>query len=151
MSFWSSVGSFSIPHYGAMVSVCDNSSIRYCATGKISGQFLRRIVNEFKNSSQLAQNISHESNHCYGSEGPNECDGTTVSAVQWTQRYFELTLGWDFEQVWQWDHQNNVPTLRQVGVTAAVPKTTTTEQTPKQDGEKMVDLLALQLKDNLWI
>ncbi|GAB2938234.1 AAA family ATPase [Aquaspirillum soli] len=83
-----------------------------------------------------------------GDDG-NGLEGKTVAAAQWKQHYFELTLGWDFEQVWQWDHQNNVPTLRQVGVTA--PKTTTTEQTPKQDGEKMVDLLALQLKDNLWI
>ncbi|MFW9609097.1 MAG: hypothetical protein ACMV0H_02715, partial [Aquaspirillum sp.] len=82
-----------------------------------------------------------------GDDG-NGLEGKTVAAAQWKQHYFELTLGWDFEQVWQWDHQNNVPTLRQVGVTALK---TTTEQTPNQDSEKMVDLLALQLKDNLWI
>ena len=59
-----------------------------------------------------------------------------ITALGWAMNFLVakvlLTLGWDFEQVWQWDHQNNVPTLRQVG-------------------EKMVDLLALQLKDNLWI
>ena len=129
----------------------DNSVVRHCAIGPLANVNYYRIVAENKNGGRLEHNISIESHSKQTGDDGNGLEGKTVAAAQWKQHYFELTLGWDFEQVWQWDHQNNVPTLRQVGVTAAVPKTTTTEQTPKQDGEKMVDLLALQLKDNLWI
>lgn len=129
---------------------CDNSEVRHCAIGPLANVDYYRIVEENKNGGRLEHNISIESHSKQTGDDGNGLQGKTVAAALFTQRYFELTLGWDFEQVWQWDHQNNVPTLRQVGVTAAVPKTTT-EQTPKQDGEKMVDLLALQLKDNLWI
>lgn len=128
----------------------DNSVVRHCAIGPLAGVRDYRIVEQNKNSGRLEHNISIESHSKQTGDDGNGLQGKTVAAALFTQRYFELTLGWDFEQVWQWDHQNNVPTLRQVGVTVAVPKTTT-EQTPKQDGEKMVDLLALQLKDNLWI
>jgi len=128
---------------------CDNSVVRHCAIGPLAEVIYYRIVTENKNGGGLEHNISIESHSNQTGDDGNGLQGKTVAAALFTQRYFELTLGWDFEQVWQWDHQNNVPTLRQVGVTA--PKTTTTEQTPKQDGEKMVDLLALQLKDNLWI
>lgn len=128
---------------------CDNSVVRHCAIGPLAEVSDYRIVEENNNGGRLEHNISIESHSKQTGDDGNGLQGKTVAAALFTQRYFELTLGWDFEQVWQWDHQNNVPTLRQVGVTA--PKTTTTEQTPKQDGEKMVDLLALQLKDNLWI
>lgn len=130
---------------------CDNSVVRHCAIGPLAEVSYYRIVGENKNGGRLEHNISIESHSKQTGDDGNGLQGKTVAAALFTQRYFELTLGWDFEQVWQWDHQNNVPILRQVGVTVAVPKTTTTEQTPKQDGEKMVDLLALQLKDNLWI
>lgn len=142
---------------GLVLSCAEKSVIKCCALGLLSirnkAGFDARIVKEMSADCQLDKNISIQGNRVKnsGEETFNGKEGKTISAVQWTQRYFELTLGWDFEQVWQWDQQNNVPTLRQVGVTAAVLKTTTTEQTPKQDGEKMVDLLALQLKDNLWI
>ncbi len=135
-------------HYG-IARYCDNSVVRHCAIGPLAEVRDYRIVTETRNGGRLEHNISIESHSKQTGDDGNGRQGKTVAAALFTQRYFELTLGWDFEQVWQWDHQNNVPTLRQVGVTA--PKTTTTEQTPKQDGEKMVDLLALQLKDNLWI
>ena len=142
--------------YG-IAKTCDNSVVRHCAIGPLA-VVIYRIVKENKNGGRLEHNISIES-HLKQTDNEMKLlvhqiresfglDAKTISAAQWKQHYFELTLGWDFEQVWQWDHQNNVPTLRQVGVTALK---TTTEQTPKQDGEKMVDLLALQLKDNLWI
>lgn len=128
---------------------CDNSVVRHCAIGPLAEVKYGRIVGKNNNGGRLEHNISIESHSKQTGDDGNGLQGKTVAAALFTQRYFELTLGWDFEQVWQWDHQNNLPTLRQVGVTA--PKTTTTEQTPKQDGEKMVDLLALQLKDNLWV
>lgn len=111
---------------------CDNSVVRHCAIGPLAGVRDYRIVEQNKNSGRLEHNISIESHSKQTGDDGNGLQGKTVAAALFTQRYFELTLGWDFEQVWQWDHQNNVPTLRQVG-------------------EKMVDLLALQLKDNLWI
>lgn len=127
---------------------CNNSVVRHCAIGPLAEVKYDRIVGENNNGGGLEHNISIESHSKQTGDDGNGLQGKTVAAALFTQRYFELTLGWDFEQVWQWDHQNNVPTLRQVGVTALK---TTTEQTPKRDGEKMVDLLALQLKDNLWI
>lgn len=110
---------------------CDNSVVRHCAIGPLA-EVNYRIVEENNNGGRLENNISIESHSKQTGDDGNGLQGKTVAAALFTQRYFELTLGWDFEQVWQWDHQNNVPTLRQVG-------------------EKMVDLLALQLKDNLWI
>ncbi|WP_022652959.1 AAA family ATPase [Aquaspirillum serpens] len=111
---------------------CRNSVVRHCAIGPLAEVSYYRIVAENKNGGRLEHNISIESHSNQTGDDGNGQEGKTVAAALFTQRYFELTLGWDFEQVWRWDHQNNVPTLRQVG-------------------EKMVDLLALQLKDNLWI
>lgn len=45
--------------------------------------------------------------------------GKSLAAALWTQRYFEHTLGWDFQDVWRWDAQENRPALRAVGVAAA--------------------------------
>lgn len=115
-----------------IASDCNNSVVRHCAIGPLAEVNYNRIVTETRNGGRLEHNISIESHSNQTGDDGNGREGKTVAAALFTQRYFELTLGWDFEQVWQWDHQNNVPTLRQVG-------------------EKMVDLLALQLKDNLWI
>ena len=131
---------------------CDNSTISHCATGPLSSVYdfitCARIACEVKSGSKLEHNISIEDNWRYDDD-PNGPEGKTVAKAQWTQRYFELTLGWDFDTVWKWDSQNNQPTLQQVGVNALGNKP---KAKPSQTaGKNTADLLTLQLQANLWI
>lgn len=137
---------------------CDNSTIHHCATGPLShvnkDLFYGRIAHEVKNGGKLEHNVSIEGNPVYNNrpQDPNGPEGKTVAYAQWTQRYFELTLGWDFDTVWTWDSQSNLPTLQQVGVNALgkQPKTKVAQTTQAAD-ENTADLLTLQLQANLWI
>jgi MoxR-like ATPase len=72
---------------------------------------------------------------------PNGPDGKSVSPALFTQRYFEEHLGWDFDNVWQWNAERNEPELRRVGVGAAPAKAAAVE---------MSDSLSQQLAANLF-
>ncbi len=51
-------------------------------------------------------------------EGPNEVDGATVSADDAkTQNFYEITLGWDFTDIWEIVAGNDYPTLKVFSVT----------------------------------
>jgi MoxR-like ATPase len=62
------------------------------------------------------------------------------------QRYFEHTLNWDFDTVWQWDDQENRPALRSVGAGA-----TSQQANPAAQQANMVDLLTQQISANIWL
>lgn len=73
-------------------------------------------------------------------------DGESVSANLFKQRYFENTLGWDFDTVWMWDHEKDHPVLRQVGVRAD------TSDTPTASAQtNTADLLTQQIRANIWL
>lgn len=87
--------------------------------------------------------------------GPAQFDSThglaTIpipTAQQRTQRYFEHTLGFDFENIWRWDDASNAPVLRHVGVGAKSKKNDQTKQTTD---EGSVDLLSMQTQANIWL
>lgn len=107
-------------NFSGVAIFVDASTIEYCAVGEFSpsgiiDNWSGRIAFEVKNGGQVADNnVSLDSNKA--GEG---VPGKSVSAALWTQRYFEHTLGWDFESVWRWDTQENRPALRAVGVQAA--------------------------------
>ena len=44
----------------------------------------------------------------------NSGDGKSVSAVLLNQHYYEYTLDWDFERIWQWNDATGYPELRQL-------------------------------------
>jgi MoxR-like ATPase len=62
------------------------------------------------------------------------------------QRYFEHTLGWDFDTVWQWDDAKDRPALRSIGM-GATPQ----QAKPAGKDNNMVDLLTQQMRANIWL
>lgn len=73
-------------------------------------------------------------------------DGESIAAATFKQRYFEHTLGWDFETVWEWNKKGNRPALRQVGVQANIAAPTQPGADPNT-----VDLLTQQVQANIWL
>ena len=71
-------------------------------------------------------------------------DGKSVSAALFNQHYFEHTLGWDFDTVWQWNSTLNRPQLQSVGVGATVKTVAPTQASTN-------DLLAQQISANIWL
>jgi MoxR-like ATPase len=71
-----------------------------------------------------------------------------IAATRFKQRYFEHTMGWDFETIWIWDDQNDRPALRQVGIDAT-PTPTGTAASAK--AAPTVDLLTQQVRANIWL
>lgn len=73
-------------------------------------------------------------------------DGQVVSNHLLTQRYFENTAGWDFENIWQWDSKRNAPILRAIGCAASLDKSDSDLSKP----QNMVDLLSHEISMNVW-
>ncbi|MCX7068034.1 MAG: AAA family ATPase [Methylococcales bacterium] len=133
--------------YG-VTRTCDASTIRQCAIGRVElkdAGWGGRITNDIKNNSTLENNISIDSNPA--TQNDEKKDGKSISPALFNQRYFEHTLGWDFQSVWQWDDQKNHPVLRSVGANAkaASPAKPTAPQADT------VDLLTQQIHANIWL
>ncbi|MEN9374724.1 MAG: hypothetical protein RIR79_2276, partial [Pseudomonadota bacterium] len=75
-----------------------------------------------------------------------QANGKNLDSAQWKQRYFEHTMGWDFDNVWVWNDAENRPELRYVGVGAAQP-----QAKPQNPQEGMEDLLGAELRENIWL
>ena len=97
----------------------------------------------YESNSASSNNISIDSNP---SSSDKAHDGESVSENLFKQRYFENTLGWDFDTVWMWDHEKDHPVLRQVGVRA---DTSGTPAAPAQ--ANTADLLTQQIRANIWL
>jgi MoxR-like ATPase len=127
---------------------CYGSSIEQCALGKLvrSSTDVRgnRIVGECHGVTTLKNNASIDSNN--GHDDINGRDGKTVAAALFKQRYFEHTLDWDFDTVWQWDNKEDRPALRSVGLGANLRQVKSAGQ-----DENMVDLLTQQIRANIWL
>lgn len=149
-------GAFSQPnvdiYFGSIVGACNSSAIRQCAVGPLK-TFLRfsnqrkRIVPLIP-SATLQNNASIDTNP--GDDDPDGTDGKTVAAARFNQRFFESSLGWDFDTVWQWDATHNRPTLRpntgaaaNLAATGAAPTAT--------NGVPLEDLLTRQVQANIWL
>jgi len=116
-------GSF---YFSGIASSCEHSIIRQCALGRLERRLhrvmLSHVVQQIKSYVTLENNISIESNS--DKDGINNDaslmtlslmlqsgldkrsnfksnNGTAVAAALFKQRYFENTLGWDFDTVWQ--------------------------------------------------
>lgn len=146
--------------FSGITANCNNSTIRYCAFGVFNGDtpqtnfgFVRRlaagiilqgrIAAEIKGQSILQNNIALDSHA--GTSDSNGKDGKSVPVALFTQHYFEHTLGWDFDTVWQWNNAENRPELQSVGVGAVVNKVKATSTHASED------LLTQQIRANLWL
>jgi hypothetical protein len=77
-----------------------------------------------------------------------DSNGESVAAARFNQRFFESSLGWDFDKIWMWDDQENRPALRQVGV---VETSWATRNSTSSGQQPSVDLLTQQVKANIWL
>jgi MoxR-like ATPase len=102
----------------------------------------KRIAYSVENSSTVQNNAAIDTTP--GTDDKNGSDGKTVAAAAFKQRFFEDTLGWDFETVWQWDDANQRPSLRAVGPNAVAPSAAPMP-------EAMEDLLTRQVLGNMWL
>ena len=133
-------------NFSGIVSTSKNESeIRNCAIGKCTTEinWKARIVAKIESNSASSNNISIDSNP---SSSDKAHDGESVSENLFKQRYFENTLGWDFDTVWMWDHEKDHPVLRQVGVRADISGT---PAAPAQ--ANTADLLTQQIRANIWL
>jgi len=124
------------------------TTIRGCALGVFKADKLDgRIVQSHNQVCTLENNIALD---CHkGTSDPNGKDGQSVSAALWTQHYFEHTLGWDFDTVWQWSTAQKQPELRAAGVDAFQQRQPATVAPAAKEG--MGDLLTEQLRANFWL
>ncbi len=74
-------------------------------------------------------------------------DGKSISAALFQQHYFEHTMDWDFQNIWQWDSAKGQPVLQSVGVGAKMSGSHR-NRTGHQADE---DLLAQQMNANIWL
>lgn len=127
----------------------NSSNITKCALGRFTSDSILggKIARENKNNSTFDKNVFIDS--VAQSGGIN---GEAIAAARFNQRYFEHTLNWDFEKTWMWDHKNDHPALRQVGIgatPAAMP--TATKAPAESEKQPSVDLLTQQVKANIWL
>ena len=130
-----------------IATTCNASTIRQCALGRLdrssSDVPVYRLAEVYQNASTLKNNASIDSNS--GIDDINGIDGKTVAAALFKQRYFEHTLGWDFDTVWQWNDKEDRPALRSVGL-----GTSSQQVSPAAQESNMMDLLTQQMRANIW-
>lgn len=94
----------------------------------------------------LKNNASIDTNP--GTDDANGSDGKTVAAARFNQRFFEHTLGWDFDNVWQWDTTHDHPVLRFPDL---VKTNTLTKVNTEATTVPTEDLLTQQVRANFWL
>lgn len=148
-------GGYNGASLSGMVTLCDNSTIRQSVLGKLdlpNSDFNKqnRIVYKTQNAT-LSQNVSIDSNQwefrTSQTSGPandfNSGDGKSIAAVLLNQDFYEHTLGWDFERIWQWDDATGYPALRSnIALAPAASAAPAANQT---------SLLTSQFNRNIWL
>lgn len=139
----------------------ENFDSRICqvmSTGGINSyQIMRNLQEAREHGIELFNNYSLDQNKMgdrnYGEGDKDGQQGQSISAQLATQRFFENTLGWDFENVWCWDDANNQPALRHAGVGArpAGLQAAVASLAAPADDTSMADLLTQQVQANIWL
>ena len=136
---------------------CENSTIQYCVLVHITNNEPKYFgkINQYTNGTcTLKRNIicllERENSsinldtrkHFSADSQYGEC----ILASAYNQHYFEHTLGWDFDTVWQWNTAENRPELQSVGVGAVVDGVKKASTNSTTD-----DLLTQQIRANIWL
>ena len=103
-----------------------------------------KVVSSISSQAVLKENIAK--NKGDRASEPNGPFGQTLAPALFKQHYFEHTLGWDFDTVWQWDDANNRPALRPVSA-----RTAGLTPEPAAASANTIDLLTQQIRANLWL
>lgn len=133
-------------YLSGVATTCKSTVISGCALGTVERSErdvrLFGIVENLAGQSQLTNNAAISTNKL-GSDEVDGPSGRCVAAERFNQRYFEHTLGWDFEYVWEWDAQENRPAL------CASPGQSVLRT--GRPARHEVDLLTLQIRENIWL
>ncbi|HRF57585.1 MAG TPA: hypothetical protein PLV58_09330, partial [Campylobacterales bacterium] len=130
----------------------------------IKGAIVKRIVCSIEsstnfgfilsisNSTRIGDSTSPSLNNNFaidtikGEDNANGKDGKTISTALFKQRFFEHTLGWDFENNWEWDDAENAPKLR-----LSQPEETNGQNGGTNDSTQTEDSLVAQVRANIWL
>lgn len=144
-AFTVSSGAFSYSTSGCFTANSENNKIKNCALGLVSTSADRFYgFCSSRSTTELLGNVSVGTNKF---SAPDDIiNGRLVDEVRFNQGLLQHSLGWDFENIWQWNDQANSPRLQSVGLSAA--KSPISEQAPESD---KIDLLVQQMNANLWV
>lgn len=168
--WWRSVSS-NKAKLSAITITSKDSSIKSCAVGYVrfrtgDAVWNPRIVNDMENT-VLQYNVSIDDNRiqngdpysnyhdmlAYGTDA-NSKNGLSISKAQFVQYYFEYTLGWDFDLIWEWNEADNhgYPYLNlreDITINITQQITEEPEEIITQNPEE--SLLYQQFKANIWL
>lgn len=136
--------------FGGIVGEMDQSSkITSCATGHFTkGDYtINRILcgkDLQAYNGQLTNNAAIDT--VKGDDNANGKDGKTIPAALFKQRFFEHTLGFDFENNWEWDDVENAPKLR-----LSRPKDAKEQNKNTNGSAQTEDSLVAQVRANIWL
>lgn len=128
---------------GAAITA-SSGSINHCAFGAL-------YLNDSPLSSRIISNsvmVAMENNVTIDGFSDSRGGVEPIAAARFHQRFFEISLGWDFCQIWVWDDQENRPALRHVG---AGETSRATINSFSSEQRSSVDLLIHQVKANMWL
>lgn len=127
------------PNFYAISHWADRVKVSQCAVANIGVDNRTTLKNVSSQSKKIffEKNISLMKN----------LEGFELLAeTLFTQDYFEYTLGWDFDTVWQWNDERNEPELQ-----PAQFINQRIDLQAKHDDIPTQSLLAVQLKSNIWL
>ncbi|MCQ8859421.1 AAA family ATPase [Plesiomonas shigelloides] len=87
-------------------------------------------------------------NGCGSMNNNNGFGGGVMGEEQFKKTFFEKTLGWDFDSIWQWNAQHNRPELQRVGVDALNKISRSFEN---EQSQTPLPVLDDELKQNIWL
>jgi MoxR-like ATPase len=135
---------------GIACSASIGCTIENCSIGPLRGRFSAnffRICCDTGNSA-FKNNIAIDSIKVKG--GNTKSNGESIASARFNQRFFEHTLGWDFENVWIWDKEKNQPVLRDIDSGDSESRSGAIS-TANTGGNTTADLLTQQVKANIWL
>ena len=80
--------------------------------------------------------------------GINSIEPTEIDSIQFNQYFFENNLGWNFDDIWEWDDSKNEPVLQKTtqSIQMHIPNQTANTPNSKQNTP-----LQQQLNNNIWL
>lgn len=89
-------------------------------------------------------------------KGFNDSEFQIIPEQIFTQRFIHNNLKWDFENVWQWDEENNQPALRHIGINYQLPSNQTKKKQPSIGNSALSDsinesAITQQVHANIWL
>ncbi|WP_434930717.1 AAA family ATPase [Shewanella sp. HL-SH5] len=136
-------------NFFGITSSLKSGEITECILGPITsaGEVAIKGITSNSFDCKLINNASVDSIKIHNRvNNSDDIDGREIANSQFNQYFFEHTLNWDFNTVWQWDGSSNLPRLRKVVIDA--------DKSHSQADESeinSVDLLMHQIKANIWL